>query len=365
MASIILTVTNDLVFDQRMIRICRSLVNAGYDIELVGREKQQSLPLASYGFQQTRLRCFFERGKLFYLEYNLRLLIYLYFRSFDIICSIDLDTLLPGYLVSRWRSRVLVYDAHEYFTEVPEVVNRPAIKWIWSVLAAWIIPRVKYAYTVGDCLAKEFQNRYGTSFSVIRNLPMQRTEVAHPLPDQVPILLYQGYLNEGRGLELAIGAMRQLPEAQLWLAGEGDLSEPLRRLVKEYGVENQVTFLGKVAPEEMRKITLQATIGINLLENRGLNYYFSLANKAMEYVQAGLPSIQMDFPEYRHLQEQFGCFHLLPEFTENAYVGAVRRLLSDRAYYQHIQEHCLQYRSQLTWEEEEQKLLFFYRQIIV
>ena len=129
---IIFAVTNDLTYDQRMQRICRSLSKAGYEVELVGRVRHFSVPITYEPYQQTRLKCFFNKGKLFYLEYNLRLLIYLTFSNFDACCAIDLDTIIPVYLIGRLKGIKTIYDAHEYFTEVPEVVNRPFVKSIWE-----------------------------------------------------------------------------------------------------------------------------------------------------------------------------------------------------------------------------------------
>src|ERR1700760_2522883 len=97
------TVTNELNYDQRMIRICTSLAKAGYDSPLVGRSHKGSLPLVPRLFRQHRLRLFFKKGKLFYLEYNLRLFFFLLFRKMDCICAVDLDTILPCYFVSTLR----------------------------------------------------------------------------------------------------------------------------------------------------------------------------------------------------------------------------------------------------------------------
>src|SRR5450432_542599 len=99
--TIYFTVTNDLTYDQRMIRICTSLANAGYKIMLTGRKMKGSIPLIEQPFQQKRIRCLFERGKLFYAEYNLRLFFYLLFKKADCICAIDLDTILPCYFISK------------------------------------------------------------------------------------------------------------------------------------------------------------------------------------------------------------------------------------------------------------------------
>src|SRR5688572_26752370 len=120
---LLFAVTNDLTYDQRMQRICRSLSAWGYDVELIGRERELSVPLSSETFRQTRLNCFFSKGKLFYLEYNLRLLFYLLFTRFDAVCAIDLDTIVPVFIIGKLKGAKLIYDAHEYFTEVPEVVR--------------------------------------------------------------------------------------------------------------------------------------------------------------------------------------------------------------------------------------------------
>ncbi len=365
MKKIICTVTNDLTFDQRMLRICSSLATAGFEVTLVGRVLPSSIPLSPQPFRQKRLRLFFKKGKLFYLEYNLRLTLFLLFSKFDIVNSIDLDTLLPGYFVSKIRGKICVYDAHEYFTEVPEVVERPAVQRIWEWVARMIIPRLKYAYTVCHSLAEIFEEKYGTSFEVIRNVPWQK-----PLPPenfeqktQPFTLLYQGVLNDGRGLEEAIEAMVDLPDAVLWLAGEGDLSQYLRLLTAQLGVESRVKFLGKLPPDELSKLTPQAHLGLNLLKTKGLNYYYSLANKAFDYVQAGLPSLNMDFPEYRRINQEHEVFLLLKKLDSASISAAVEKLRSDKELYRQLEGNCREAAHIFTWENEEKVLLSFYQKI--
>src|SRR5688572_4784344 len=99
--TIYFTVTTDLTYDQRMIRICTSLLNAGYDVVLVGRKLRGSLPLTNQPFRQVRLKCIAEKGKLFYALYNLQLFFFLFTKKMDCICAIDLDTILPALFISR------------------------------------------------------------------------------------------------------------------------------------------------------------------------------------------------------------------------------------------------------------------------
>lgn len=358
------SVTNDLIYDQRMIRICTSLSQNGYDILLVGRRKQASPPLSSHPFRQKRLNCWFQSGFAFYAEYNIRLFFFLLFLPVDVFCAIDLDTILPNLVVSKLRRKTRVYDAHEYFTEVPEVVRRPKVQRIWEKVGSWAIPQFESCYTVAEGLARILTDRYRTPFQVIRNVPVITAELPRPTPSPPFVLLYQGVLNEGRGLEVLIKAMPQLDNTELWLAGEGDVSERLRDLSTQLQLQERVKFLGYLSPDRLRRLTPTAHLGLNLLENKGLSYYYSLANKAFDYIQAGLPSLQMDFPAYRALQEKHQVFYLLENLTVGSVVEAVNQMRLSSASYKDIKQRCLEARQVLNWNKEEQKLLRFYKKII-
>jgi glycosyltransferase involved in cell wall biosynthesis len=360
---IIATVTNDLSYDQRMIRICTSLSKAGYEVQLVGRKRANSKPLTPQAFQQKRLNCYFDKGKLFYLEYNIRLFFFLFFARFDIVNSIDLDTILPGFFISKIKGKTCVYDAHEYFTEVPEVVTRPKIQKFWKSVEKLTVPHLKYCYTVGGSLAEMFSKEYKTPFAVVRNVPFKiKTSIKTPINDR-KILLYQGALNEGRGLEHLIEAMQEIEDAELQLAGEGDLSQILRDLVKEKGLEDKVTFLGFVLPKDLPKITARANIGLNLLENKGLSYYYSLANKAFDYIQGRKPSINMAFPEYQRINDEYGTFCLINDLKTDTIATALKRLLTDEEYYLSLVQKCDAAADVFVWEREEEVLLDVYKSV--
>src|SRR4030095_6377705 len=101
-----------------MDRICTTLAENGYTVTLVGRKLKNSVPLKPKKYQQRRIRCFFNKGKLFYFEFNLRLSNWLLFRKMDAICAIDLDTIIPCHTASVLKRIPRIYDAHELFTEL-------------------------------------------------------------------------------------------------------------------------------------------------------------------------------------------------------------------------------------------------------
>lgn len=360
---VIFTVINDLTYDQRMNRICSSLAEHDYDVLLVGRKLKSSIPLETKSYQQQRLSLLLTNGKLFYLEYNLRLFFFLLFKKFDIICGIDLDTILPGYFISKLTGKKCVYDAHEIFSEVPEVIRRPATQKIWKWVEKFSARRISNCYTVSEGVAEYFFQSYGRKFEVIKNVPLKIT-----LPNEskttgdLPKILYQGAINEGRGIEAMIEAMKEI-QGTLVLAGDGDLTLQLKKQVNEWKMSDKIIFTGKKKLDELQTLALEATIGINLLQNKGLNYYYSLANKFFDYVQSGLPQITMNFPEYKKMNSQFEVAILVNDLKKETIIDAVNKLLHEKDFYFRLRENCLRAREEWNWEKEEQKLLSFYQQL--
>ncbi len=359
---IILAVTTDLNYDQRMQRICNSLCAASYDVLLLGREKADSLPLKKEAYQQHRLKLWAQKGPLFYLFFNLRLFLYLIRDRSDIVCSVDLDTVLAVGLLKRLRPSVkVVFDAHEYFTEVPELQGRKTIQRIWNAVGDSFVPGFDAAYTVGPALAAMFTAKYKIDFKTVRNLSVLRSSQDTLRNNEPFILYYQGALNAGRGLKEMIEAMELLDaHCHLYLAGEGDISEYLRALVRDKGLESRVKFLGYLLPEDLQQWLKVASLGLNLLEHKGLSYYYSLANKTFDYIQAELPAVHMAFPEYQALQDQWDCFYLQDSLESKDLANSIRGIMNDMNLYQQKQAHCRTAKVSLNWEKESKVLVRIY-----
>lgn len=357
---IVFTVTNDITYDQRMNRISNTLCEAGYQVTIIGFMKKRSVKTVAKPYHQVRFKMLFKKGKLFYFAYNFRLFWYLLFQKFDIYCGIDLDTLLPIYLVGKLKGKPIVYDAHEYFTELPEIVNRPLIKQSWLFLEKSLLPNIKNNYTVGGQIAQILSKKYGQPFEVIRNVPLLN-EATQKLR-QEPYILYQGALNVGRGLEPLMQAMSAI-DINLYIAGEGDLSNELRQFAGSLPHHNKIRFLGYLRPDELKTFTANATIGVNLVEHLGLSYYYSLSNKYFDYIHAGIPQITMAFPEYLQLNDQFNTAILIEDLEPISISNAINQLLNDKALYLKLQEQTVLAKQVLNWQAESLKLIKFYSKI--
>ena len=370
---IIFTVTNDLRYDQRMLRICTTLSAAGYEVALVGRHLPSSIPLQPQPYQQIRLKyLFFTAGKFFYIEYNLRLLFFLLFQRFDAICSIDLDTSIPGILVSKIKSKPHLFDAHELFTHTPEVERRESIQKIWESVQKFTFKHTNAAFTVGPAIAQYFEEKYNKPVAVVRNMPI-KGGATNPNNTPMPawqskidalngqrFILYQGALNEARGLETMIHAMTEIT-AILVLAGEGDLSQTLRNLTQSLNLEHKVIFLGMVPPNELPQLAKQAYIGYNVSQNAGLSYYLSLNNKFFDYTKALLPSLINPFPEYLALMKEFEV-GLPTEPTLEDIVKQANQLFTNPILYDEIKSNCKLASEKWTWENETPTLINIFQQ---
>lgn len=357
--SIAFLVSNDLVYDQRMIRICSTLGKNGYKVSLIGRVKANSKPIVeNIDFFQIRLNCWVEKGILFYFLLNLRLFLFLCKNRFDIVCANDTDTLLAATLIKFFQKNKLVFDSHEYFTEVPELINAPFKKMIWNSVEQFGVKNADLTYTVNESLASIFSKIHNKQFGVIRNVPFQK-EVENINSHKEKIIIYQGAINEGRGLEELIFALKDHHSVKIWLFGEGDILPQLKEMVKANEIKN-VEFFGFILPKDLPKFTNQAWLGVNLLKSESLNYYYSLANKTFDYMQAGIPTLNMDFPEYKLIHQKFQIGILLDTLAVEVIQKAVNTFLNDDNFYQKCSQACLLASQEYNWENEAKKLKQLY-----
>jgi len=356
---ITVSVTNDLVADQRVHKVCSTLMQNGYKVKLIGRNLSDSKPV-DRPYRTKRLALLFSRKLFFYAEFNFRLFFYLLFDKTDIFLSNDTDTLLANYLASVIRRKPLVFDAHEMFPEVPEVTNRKGVKKAWTMIENFIFPRLKNTYTVCDSIAAYYNEKYKINMQVVRNIPLKKTAQIRLSSQPSPIdtkgkkvILYQGAVNVGRGIEWMIEAMPLLDNFVFYVIGGGDILKELKEKVKKLGLTDKVFFTGKIPFEKLPEYTAHADIGINLLENLGLNYYYSLPNRIFDYIREGIPVLASDFPEINKIITRYDVGMLINNYEPHYLASTIERMsMKERNHSAFATAN-----EELCWENEEQVLL--------
>ncbi len=385
-------VTNDLSTDNRVHRTCMVLMELGYDVLLLGRKLPQSLPI-DRPYRTHRMKLLFNKGALFYAEYNLRLFLYLMFtpsrgrrreaQRISLIVANDLDTLLAGHLAASIRNMELVYDSHEYFTEVPELAGRSARK-VWLVIERWIFPKLRHVITVNESIANAYHERYpyvtlspskgrrdavrrahrdSYPIHVIRNIPMHR-ELGPPgtrkelgIPEDKFIIILQGSgINVQRGGEEAVMAMADLPEAFLLIVGGGDAWPVLQQMIAKQHLQDRVRLLDRMPYVEMMRYTRNADLGLSLDKDTNLNYRFSLPNKLFDYFRAHIPVLATDLPEVAAIVRRYDAGIIIPKPEPQLIAQEVKRLIADPARREALRRNAIFAADSLDGEREKETL---------
>ena len=375
---IIVAVTNDLATDQRVDRTCRALCGDGWRVTLVGRRLPDSPALAPRDYAVRRMRLLFRRTAAFYAEYNIRLFLLLLFSRADAIFSNDTDTLAACCVAARLQDKPLYFDAHELFPDVPELQGRPRVQAVWRWIERNALPHVNHAFTVSQSVADEYRRRYDIDMTVVRNVPDVTVESGKlkvekrnsQLSTFNSQLLYQGAVNIGRGLREMVDVLRLLPKCCLTVAGDGDLLGQMKQYTASLPWHDRVEFLGRVQPDRLRTLTAQASLGLCLLEDLGLNYRYSLPNRIADFAQAGVPVLATDFPEIRHVIEEYGTGTLVEPLPADKSGDEYARFLDRLAeairsalrYWGDMPEEEYRRRfaragEELNWQHEQHKLL--------
>lgn len=345
-----------------MQRICNTLAQNGYDVLLTGRKLKHSIPLKKENYRQKRIKCLFNKSFLFYIEYNIKLLFFLLFAKADIICAIDLDTILPCYFASKLRGKKRVYDAHELFAEQKEIITRPFVHKVWMGVERFAVPKFKNGYTVNSFIKDELQKRYGVNYEIVRNLPVKINGTAIKNINPQQYIIYQGAVNEGRSFETLIPAMKYV-NAQLVICGNGNFYEQVKTLINENNVADKVVLKGLVQPDELKDIAAGATLGVTLFEATGLNQYQSLANRFFDYVMAGIPQVCVNYPEYKKINDVYHIGLMIDDTSEANIATAINHLLNDKILCDTLKANTIKAREILNWQAEQKHLVDFYSKL--
>lgn len=352
---IITSAFSNLSTDQRIEKICRTLHERGYEIELLGNNwggaEKMSRP-----YQVSRIPLISTSLKTAYFEFNWKLYRELK-RKADkntILHANDLDVLLPNYILAKKLEIPLVFDSHEIFSEMPAIQGKMSQK-LWRYLEKKMVPDIQFMITASSGYADWFKNKYSVDATVVQNAPRKLPGIIE-IPENKPrILLYQGVINPFRGIDKAILAMHHLDNVIFKIAGDGPMKKEYEDLVARENLQDKVCFLGKLLPEDLRKITPTADCGMSIEENGGESYFYSLPNKVLDGIQARIPLILSNLPEMQNIKRQFDIGEIIKDHRPESIAEAIRKVLDKgRKNYLPELDKAADF---LCWENEEIKLL--------
>lgn len=336
---VVVLVSNDLSFDQRVRKTVATLESDGWEVEIWGRRLPNSVEVA-WSANTRRFKLPFSRGPLFYAALQAVFLWKLLtIRRPELIWANDLDTLLPAHLAGYLRRVPRVYDSHEFFTEAEGLTGRPLQRSVWLALERWILPRQQSAITVNDGIADAYAARYPKArFGrpiVVRNMPVLRVEPivpdrtrwdAYGVPTDQPIAIMQGaFMDRDRGAKLAVEALGYGDGWRLVLIGAGPEFD--WALTQRAKWEGRLHCLPRLPFDELAGLTASADVGLSLDLGHHGNFYMSLPNKLFDYIHAQIPVIATAMPEVKRVVEAFELGQILPEPSAGALAKSLQEIL--------------------------------------
>jgi glycosyltransferase involved in cell wall biosynthesis len=283
----------------------------------------------------------------------------------------DLDTLLPNFLVSKLKRLPLIFDSHEYFTGIPEIQNRPFVKWVWTIIEKMIFPRLKYVMTVSDSISMQYESQYGIRPVTIRNCAKSSSEIKGYTKKELGIsdghlllILQGGGINIDRGGEELIEAINRTEKVSLFIVGSGDVLPVLKEAVNKINLSDRIRFIPKHSWNELIKYTKSADVGLSLDKDTNLNYRFSLPNKLFDYISAGIPVIASNLPEVKKIVEEAGSGIIIQTVTPEEIYKAIIKLRDDRQLLYKLKQNAVNASETLNWGTESKKVIDFYRRLL-
>jgi glycosyltransferase involved in cell wall biosynthesis len=316
-----------------------------------------------------RFKLGFTKGPLFYAALNIRLFFYLLFHRADVLLANDLDTLLANYLVAKIKRIPVVYDSHEYFTEVPELQGRLSKK-VWERIEAWVFPKLKSVITVNQSIADIYTKKYGNTIAVARNLPekllsftpLSKEELG--LNENSKYIILQGAgINIDRGSEELVEAMTLVNEAILLIVGSGDVLPLLKQKAEAMQLQNKILFIAKQSPERLKSYTYYAEIGLSLDKDTNLNYRYSLPNKIFDYMQMGVPVLASDLPVVKNVVIGNQIGRICPDHNPKTIAENINSMLNENCK-ANMSDSIIKASKKLHWEGQEKVINSVYSQYL-
>ncbi|PCM42242.1 glycosyltransferase [Mammaliicoccus sciuri] len=299
-----------------------------------------------------------------------RMIVKGYIQNADIYHANDLNTLPQAIVCSKLRlkPKPLIYDSHEVQSDRTGY-NPKTIKRIESFMLKFVDQmivenhtRAKYNEDIYGFYPKTLYN-YSEKYN-IEEKPQINLHKKISINEDEKILLYQGGLQQGRGLELLIEAMDEIEEGHLLFIGGGKLTQTLKEQAEASKQADRIHFLDKVPFQELPSYTREAYLGFQVLQNICFNHYSASSNKLFEYMMAHVPVISCDFPEIKKVVEETNTGLVVDSHKASEIANAVNQLVKDTSLRIQLSENTKQAKEIYNWNNEKSKLLEVYNQFV-
>ena len=301
----------------------------------------------------------------FYLKFIWQIKLALFSSRASIFFAEDIYTLPFVVIFGKLKRVKIFYDSRELFGYLAGLKERKFVQSFWKTVENFFIKHVDHIITTGSMDSEVLKEMYGvTNTVVLRNVPRfykpaQQTDLRNQLgiSKDKKILLYQGVILKGRGIEKIFDILPDMSEFVFVIVGGGEFENYYKNLAVERKIIDQVFFIGKFSQEDLPKLTPSADVGIALIENLSKSYYYALPNKLFEYIMAEVPVVVSNLPQMKEIVHKFNVGFVVDPDNKDELITALKNLTSDEVQYNKFKQNCKIASEELNWENEVSNLL--------
>lgn len=302
----------------------------------------------------------------------------------DVYHCNDAETLIFGYLLSKKDKAVMIYDAHEYFSDYipsnnqflkelkPRISNKLKL-----FFERCFISKCKAIITVSEGIADLLKSGYKLASRplVLRNtisyerVPYSKKKLQDiiAIGNDKRLIIFHGTISEDREIKRIINILPMLGDLNVMLVLMGKIDKNYKinliSLSDKLGVRNRIMFC-EVKYNEVLEYLSCANIEVYLVKPKTLSYKYSMPNKLFEAMAAGLPIvIDKEFVEMRKIVEKYKVGIAVDSDNERESAKAIKTLLENEDYYLSLKDNIKKTRNELCWENDSKKLISLYRAI--
>lgn len=302
-----------------------------------------------------------------YLEFTIRTLQLAHKSNSKAINAHSLSVLPIAYIFKLLSKSYLIYDTHELETERNGLSG--VKKKLSKVIEKVLINYTDLNFVVSESIADWYDTTYKISRpTVVLNTPKTRSlknnnvfrEQLNISSDQV-IFLYQGGLTTGRGIEKLLNAFKARTDSKCVIVfmGYGFLSENIKKASNDF---DNIYYFPAVHPNVLLEYTSSADVGISLIENNCLSYYYCMPNKLFEYAMAGLPVLVSNMKDMSELVIKNDMGTVISNFTpagiNKDLDGFLKKDLTQ------MKENAYRIAIENTWDIQEKKMVSAYKNML-
>ena len=362
---VLITFLGNINYDTRCRNLYDTFLVNGFDVEFIGFDwltKDFNKSTGKISIHKLK------KGFLsitFYLKFISLLKLKLLSTKAGIIFAEDIYTLPFVVILGKLKGAKVYYDSRELFGYLAGLKDKKFKQSFWKWVEKFFIKKADWIMVTGamdgEFLKKEYDVK---NIILLRNLPRYYKPELKPdlhsnlqIDKSKKIILYQGVLLKGRGIEKVFAVLKDLPGCIFILVGSGEYEEHLKKLAAEMTVAEQVYFLGKLTQEDLPKVTASADVGISLIENLSISYYYALPNKLFEYIMAEVPVIVSDLPQMKEIVEKYDVGSIVDFESKEDLTEAIKKITEDKTFHDSKKRNCRIAAQELNWENEVTSLL--------